>query len=86
MVLYIILLNRIYNFRIIPRNDNLNKKALEVNQELLKMCKETKFDYIDHKIINPRAHLNKLTLHLDQNGSVIIGKSFVDMALKECLT
>ena len=45
---------------IIPRSDNQNNKASEVNQELLRMCKEANFDYIDHKNVNPRTHLKKV--------------------------
>ena len=47
---------------IVPHNDALNYEALEVNQELLAVCKETKFDYIGHKDINPRTHLNKIEI------------------------
>ena len=49
---------------IVLQNDNLNNKALKVNQKLLKMCKEAKFDYINHKNINPSTHLNKSRLYL----------------------
>ena len=42
---------------IVPSNDNLKNKAFEVNQELLKMCKEAQFCYIDHKSVKPRTHL-----------------------------
>ena len=54
----------------------MSSKALEINQELLKMCKEAKFDFIDHKNINPRTHLNKNRLDTYRNGSVIMGKNF----------
>ena len=54
----------------------MSSKALEINQELLKMCKEAKFDFIGHKNINPRTHLNKSRLHVNRNGSVIMGKNF----------
>lgn len=50
---------------IVHPNDNLNNKALEVNQKLLIMCKEAKFDYIDHVNINPRTYLNKSRLCLN---------------------
>ena len=34
---------------IVSRNDNFNIKALSVNDELLKMCREAKLDFIIYK-------------------------------------
>ena len=34
---------------IVSRNDNFNAKALGVNDELLKMCREAKLDFITYK-------------------------------------
>ena len=57
---------------------NLNNKALKVHQELLNMCKKEQFDYKDHKNMQPRTHLNKSRLLLNQNSSVVMGKNFVN--------
>ena len=69
-------------FGIVPRNGNLNNKALEVSQELLKVYKEEKLDYIDDKNISPGTHLNKSRLHFNRNGSIIICKNFVSFVSK----
>ena len=45
--------------RIVPRNDNFDNKALDVNGKLSKMYREAKLDFITHKNINLRADLNK---------------------------
>ena len=67
---------------IVPRNNNFNNKALDVNDELSKMRREVKLDFITHKKINPRADLNKSRLHLNRNGSDKICKNFVNYILK----
>ena len=72
---------------IVPQNDNLNNKALEVNQELLKIYKEAKFGYIDHKNINTRTHMNKSRLHLIRNGPIIMENNFLKLCSKTlCLS
>ena len=63
---------------IVPRNDDLNNKASEVNKELSRMCKKEKLPFLEHSNINPRAHLNKSRIHLNRNGSEKLGKNFVD--------
>ena len=64
---------------IIPRNDEWNNKAAEVNEYLRNMCKESEILFIDHgKRINPRKHLNWSKLHLSEKGSFILGKTFLD--------
>ena len=55
---------------------------LDVHDELAKMCREAKLDFITHKDINPRADLNKTRLHLNRNGSDKIGENFVNFTLK----
>ena len=69
---------------IVPRNDNFNNKASDVNDELVKMCREAQLDFIAHKNINPRAGLNtsRSRLHLHRNASDKIGKNFVNFILK----
>ena len=41
-----------------PRNDEWNKKAEEVNQNLEKMCKIASIEYIDNSSFNPMKLLN----------------------------
>ena len=63
---------------VVPRNDDLNNKASEVNKELSRMCKKEKLPFLEHSNINPRAHLNKSRIHLNRNGSEKLHKNFVD--------
>ena len=53
---------------IVPRNDNFNIKAMEVNKELSKMCDKETLLFLSHSNINPKTHLNKSKLHLNRNG------------------
>ena len=66
---------------VVPRNDDLNNKASEVNKELSRMCKKEKLPFLEHSNINPRAHLNKSRIHLNRNGSEKLGKNFVDFVV-----
>ena len=52
---------------IIPRGDRFSKKAKGVDKCLEVQCKDHNVDFISHKNINPRAHLNqdRLDLHND---------------------
>ena len=51
--------NSVIVSNIIPRNENLNNKATEVNNRLLLMCKERKTPFFAHsKNINSSKHLN----------------------------
>ena len=66
--------------RIVPCNNNLNNTALEVNQEVLKTCEEAKFDYVDHKNINPQTLLNKsidVSLRKTNSSSVFLKTSSI---------
>ena len=54
---------------VVPRNDDLNNKASEVNKKLSRMCKKENVPSLEHCNINPRAHLNKSRIHLNQNRS-----------------
>ena len=60
-----------------PRNDNFNNKATEVNKELSKICKKEKLLFVDHSNINPKTHLNRSKLRLNRNGYEKLGKNFV---------
>ena len=63
---------------IVPRNDNFNIKATEVNKELSKMCNKEKLLFLSHSNINPKTHLNKSKLHLKRNGYETLSKNFVN--------
>ena len=62
---------------IVPRNDNFNNKATELNKELSKMCKKEKLLFLDHSNMNQKTHLNRSELHLNRNGYEKLGKDFV---------
>ena len=54
---------------IVPRNDNLNNKATEVNNRLLLMRKERKIPFITHnENIDSSKHPNESKLYLNHNG------------------
>ena len=62
---------------IVPRNDNLNNKATEVNNRLLLMCKERKIPFIAHsENIDSSKHLNESKLHLNHNGIKVFAENF----------
>ena len=63
---------------IVPRNDNFNNKAMEVNKELCKMCEREKLFFVDNSNINPKTHLNGSKVHINRNGDVKLGKNFVN--------
>ena len=55
---------------IIPRNDEWNNKGSEVNNYLKRMCEESGMAFIDYvQHINPRKHLNRSKLHLNEKGA-----------------
>ena len=62
---------------IVPRNDNFNMKAAEVNRELSKMYDQEKLLFLSHSNINLKIHLNKSKLHLNRNGYEKLGKNLV---------
>ena len=62
---------------IVPRNDDLNNKAFEVNSRLVNMCKERNVPYIDHsETILPDRHLNESNLHMNRYGTIEFVKNF----------
>ena len=62
---------------IVPRYDNLNNKASEVNGRLVNMCKERSISYIDHvDAISPEHHLNESHLHLNRYGTIEFANNF----------
>ena len=51
---------------ILPRNDELNNKAQEVNSFLKSMCKNIGIDFVDNsRFIDPRKHLDNSKLFLN---------------------
>ena len=61
--------NKISMSHIVPRNDNLNNKASELNSRLIHMCAEQNILYIDHtNSIQLETHLNEGKLHLTDMG------------------
>ena len=61
---------------IVPRNDNLNIKASEVNCRLVHMCTERNIPYIDHtNSIQPENHLNESKLHFNRYGTIAFANS-----------
>ena len=51
---------------IVPRHENLNNKAIQVNNHLLLMCKKEKIQFIAHsENTDSSEHLNESKLHLN---------------------
>ena len=68
--------NKISVSLIVPRNDNLNNKASEVNCCLVHMCAERNIPYIDHtNSIQPENHLNESKLHFNRYGTIAFANS-----------
>ena len=69
--------NNISIFGLLPRADNLNKKAKTANESLKKMCDNYSMQSINHyPSIKLNQHTNKGKLHLNRKGSSIFEKSF----------
>ena len=61
---------------IIPRQDRFSKKAKSVNECLEVQCKDHSVDFISHKNINQRAHLNQDRLHSNRKVEYMMGNIF----------
>ena len=61
---------------IIPRGERFSKKAKGANECLEVQCKDHNVDFISHKNINPRAHLNQDRLHPNRKGQHMMGNNF----------
>ena len=70
--------NEIMISGIVPRRDNLNEKAIEVNRFLQSSCSTYNFYFIDNGNINRETHLVMSGLHLNHNGTYVFGSNFVD--------
>ena len=68
---------------IVPRLDDLNNKANEVNRRLVLMCKERNISFLSHdESIDPSKHLNERKLHLNSNGIKIFAENFSRFLVK----
>ena len=70
--------NEIMVSGIVPRRDNLNEKAKEVNILLKDLCCVYNFHFIDNTNVNKDTHLNMGGLHLNYNGTYVLGGNFVN--------
>ena len=68
---------------IVPRLDELNNKANQVNHRLVLMCKERNISFLSHdESIDPNKQLNKSKLHLNSNGIKVFGLNFSRFLVK----
>ena len=68
---------------IVPRLDDLNNKANEVNRHLVLMCKERNISFLSHdESIDPSKHLNESKLHLNNSGIKIFAENFSRFLVK----
>ena len=68
---------------IVPRLNQLNNKAAEVNDHLEFMCKQRGLPYISqHKNIDPNKHLNESNLHLNSYGIRVFVENFSNFSSK----
>ena len=64
---------------IVPRMDNLNEKAMEVNKFLQNSCCTYNFNFIDNGNVNKDTHLNLSGLHVNHNGTYVLGSNIVEV-------
>ena len=68
--------NKISVYLIVPKNDNINNKANEVNCPLIHMCAEQNIPYIDNtNSIQSENHLNESKLHFNRYVTVAFAKT-----------
>ena len=68
---------------IIPRMDNLNNKATDVNDRLRIMCSERNIPFIDHSdYIQTHLHIDEDKLHLSRCGTVALSQKFTKFISK----
>ena len=63
---------------IVPRDDENKKKVDEVNTILEELCKANNVGIISHRNINPKRHLNRSRLHLNDAGVSLFVRNFRD--------
>ena len=64
--------NMVLKFNPIPRNDRLDRKRVEVNQNLKTESYRHNIAYVDHENIEKNKHLNRSGLHLNATGTGIL--------------
>ena len=68
---------------IVPKLDDFNYKANEVNCRLLLMCKKRNISFFSHdESIDFSKHLNESKLHLNNNGIKIFPENFSRFLVK----
>ena len=70
--------NEIMISGIVPRRDNLNDKAKEVNIHLQNLCINYNFHFIDNGNVNKDTDLNMSGLHLNYKGTYVLGGNCVE--------
>ena len=63
---------------ITARNDQYQKKAADVNQELKEKCREKKFQFLDQSNTITLRQLNASKLHLSKRGNQILPNVFAE--------
>ena len=63
---------------IVPRDDENKKKAAEVSIILEELCNTNNVGMISHRNINPKRHLNRSRLHLNDAGVSLFVRNFRD--------
>ena len=67
-----------------PRNDQLNKKAKEVNEVLARECNKRNIVVIKRDNMNARRHCNKSGFHLNWKGTNILIENILFYLNKFC--
>ena len=69
---------------IVPRKQNLNNKAQEVNSQLINMCGERDITFIDHTdTIDTERHLNESKVHINKSGTIEFAKNVFEFLLQQ---
>ena len=71
-------INEIMVSGIVPRRDNLNEKAKEVNTCLQELCGNYNFHFINNDNVNKDTDLNLSGLHLNYEGTYVLCGNFVE--------
>ena len=68
----------------VPRKDNLNNKAQEVNSRLINTCGERDITFIDHTdTIDTERYLNESKVRLNKSGTIEFAKSVFEILLQQ---
>ena len=71
--------NEIVISEIIASRDQVNEKAVRVNNFLRLKTTELGIGYISHENINTDMHLNPKGLHLNHKGSILLSRNFINL-------